>query len=173
MTYYILNGLAQAFASPINTSVFGGVEITQQEYDDVHSGNARIESNAVVYPPVATAEELLQQAKSSKLLEIEQALYNALEAGYQGVYRAHQEQRSEYAAQLQLLETAKQLGQATDTTNVIWYGKGGATTNTLANYRVWCLQYGLWATTVINTYYAKINAIGSATTIAQVEVITW
>ena len=173
MKHYILNGLAQSFPTAIDTNVFGGVEITQQQYNDVQSGTARIDGNAIVYPTQLTAEELLNQAKQGKRMEIETAYYNAFEDGYQGNYRAHDKQRGEYSAQLQLLETAKQLGQVSDSTLVTWYGKNGATTQPLSAFRLWCLQYGLWAQGVINMYYAKLNTIGSATTVAQVEAIQW
>lgn len=171
--YYIIDNRIYASATPLGEGYERAVLITEEEYDDIQDGVASIINNAVVYPTPPTQEELLNQAKQAKRLQIEAAYYDALESGYLGNYRAHDKQRSEYAAQLQLLETAKQLGQVNDQTMVTWYGKDGANTQPLSAFCVWCLQYGLWAQSVINTYYLRINAIKTAVTIADVENVVW
>ncbi len=173
MYYYIIDGFVYEFPTALGAGYERAVSITQQEYNDVRSGTASVENNVIVYPAQPTQAELLEQAKLSKRMQIETAYHDALESGYLGNYRAHDKQRSEYAAQLQLLETAKQLQQVIDSTPVTWYGKDGAATQPLSAFRVWCLQYGLWAQSVINTYYLRINAIKAATTISEVENVVW
>jgi hypothetical protein len=106
----------------------------------------------------------LVELKQAKMAQLNANLYAVLENGYQGQYRAHEENQAQYARQLQLFHEAIRLQMMDETDTVSWFGKQGMTQGTVTEYSQFMVAYGFWVQTKYQLKYTAEIAINEATT---------
>lgn len=177
MNYYIVENTAIALDYEIQEGyVF--TAITEQQYNDIKNGAAWIVNNQVQYPTPPTEEELLQNAKNTKRMQIETAFNNAVNAlpytlnSVTVTYPMLPGGRTWNEA-VALQAGLQGVPDAATINQPIVGNDGVLTFATAAEWRVFYAammgQYSVFAT----NRALKNAAINAATTIAQVEGIVW
>lgn len=172
LLYLELNPLGQLSVCSSDVAL---TSISEAEFEVAgYSWQKRYEWNGIAFQevvPPPPPQPTLEQLKSAKLTELSSAYTAVLESGYEGNFRAHESNRTEYAQQLQLFNEAIVLGLMQPTDSVTWEGKGGTETGTFSEYRLFMVQYGMWCKTKIDLFYSFTRAINAATTEQELDVI--